>query len=435
MFEINIILYSIIVIPYTIIYIKKYRLTPVSVFLVMEISYFYGICFAPKGTLPVAIKLETIYVVAMACFILGVEFGKRVVVKRNRQHLLGYDIRDCGSFTDSELSNNQWIAIWSVMIVAVMACAYLFAAGGVNVFLRSLMDFFSGNSTTYKRERASYFGVSGMGYIYQFRAILLPILTVYVCFCDKKKLPKFVSIPLMILMVIFLLGTGQRNAFVFFCMVILMYAVTMRYQYGISTFSRSQIIVFGGAALLFLVALTISNGRVEGDGNQVAGALQSLVDRVFSVNQRTAITAFTYIDTQPTCWGYDWLMTMRDILPGKSGYLTVSRITYYISYGTYNGTGDPCIWGSAWYNFHIIGITLFPFLLGIAYHHVYRTMITKRDKNRLYMLIYSGLSVYLGLWIYGTPMNLFNIGVVALFILRWLIFRVLRQPIEHRVEA
>lgn len=435
MFETNIIIYSILVIPYTILYIKKYKLTPVSVFLVMEISYFYGICFAPKGQLPVSIKLETIYVIAMACYILGVEFGKRVVIKKSRNRYLQSEISITGSFTDSELSKNQLIAIWGVIIVAVLACAYLFAAGGVNVFLRSLVDFFSGSSATYKRERASYFGVSGMGYIYQFRAILLPILTVYVCFCDKKKLPKIIAIPLMILMVLFLLGTGQRNAFVFFCLVVLMYAVTMRYRYGISTFSRGQIIVFGCAALLFLVTLTISNGRVESDGNQVAGALQSLVDRVFSVNQKTAITAFTYIDTQPTCWGYDWFMTLRDILPGKSGYLTVSRITYYISYGTYNGTGDPCIWGSAWYNFHILGITMFPFLLGIAYHHVYRTMVSKKDKNRLYMMIYSGLSVYFGLWIYGTPMNLFNIGVVALFILRWLIFTVLRKPVETQIEA
>ncbi len=435
MFEFNIILYSIIVIPYTILYIKKYKLTPVSVFLVMEISYFYGICLAPKGQLPISIKLETIYVVAMASYILGVEFGKRVVIKKSRVNYWKGELSSYGSFTDSELSNNQWIAIWSIIIVSVLACSYLFAVGGVNVFLRSVVDFFSGSSGIYKRERASFFGVSGMGYIYQFRAILLPILTVYVCFCDKKKLPKILSIPLMILMIIFLLGTGQRNAFVFFCLVVLMYAVTMKNQYGVSTFSKGQVIIFGCAALLFLVTLTISNGRVASSDNQVAGALQSLFDRVFNVNQRTAITAFSYIDTQPTSWGYDWLMTMRDILPGKSDYLTVSRITYHIAYGTYSGTGDPCIWGSAWYNFHFLGVTLFPFLLGSAYHHVYRTMMAKKDKNRFYIMIYAGLSVYLGLWTYGTPMNLFNIGVVALFILRWLIFSVLRKPIEQTIEA
>lgn len=422
MFELNIILYTIIVIPYTIVYIKKYKLTPVSFFLVMEISYFYGICFAPKGQLDVAVKLETIYVVAMVSFILGVEFCKRIRFKSSNHE---------GSFVDSDLNHNQRLVVWFIIWIAILACAYLFAVGGINVFLRSLLNFFSDSSAIYKNERASYFAVGGMGYIYQFRAILLPILTVYMAYCDRKKLPKVLSIPLTAVMVIFLLGTGQRNAFVFFCLVVLMYAIVMHFQYRIQTFTKTQLIVLGSASALFLIVLTISNGRVSGNGNQVTGAIQSLLDRALSVNQRTAITAFTYIDTQPTSWGYDWLMMMRDILPGKSGYLSLARITYYMAYGTYNGTGSPCLWGSGWYNFQIFGITVFPFIVGICYHKLYKTMIHFPNKNRLYMLIYCGLCVYLGLWVYGTPVDLFNIGVVSLLILRWLVFRVFKYDRNH----
>ena len=426
MFELNIFLFSIIVIPYTIIYIKRYKLTPVSFFLVMEIGYFYGICFAPKGQLDVAIKLETIYVVALISFILGVELCKRVRFP-NETYICDLNLQSVESFKDNNITRDQRITIWVIIAVSILACSYLFVSGGVNVFLRSLMDFFSESSSTYKNERASYFSVGGMGYIYQFRAILLPILSVYIVFCDKKKLPKFISIPLIVLMIVFLLGTGQRNAFIFFCIIVFMYSLVMYIEFKVHIFTKGQYIFFGAAALLFLIALTLSNGRVSSDSNRVLGALQSLADRALSVNQRTAINAFSYIDTQPTVWGYDWMMTLRDLLPGKSGYMTVSRITYYLAYGSYNGTGDPCIWGSAWYNFHFIGVTIFPFVMGFAYHRVYKHMMNVKNKDRLYMLIYCGLSVYLGLWVYGTPMNLFNIGVVALFILRWILFTILNK--------
>ena len=417
MYIINIIIFSVIVIPYTVVYIKKYKLTPVSVFLTMEISYFFGICLAPKGKLDVAIKLETIYVVALFFFILGVEFSKRLKSKKI------YD--DFIPFVDNVETHNQSIAIWIIIFISILLCSYLFAKGGTNVFLRSLQDLFSGSSGVYKSERRKFFSVSGMGYIYQFRAILLPILTIYVAYCSKRKLPKFIALALLILMLVFLLGTGQRNAFVFFCLIVLLYSITMQMKYNIIVFSKKQYIIMGVAAGVFLVALTIGNGRVSSDGNIITGAIESLVDRISGVNQRTAINAFSYIDEQPTSWGYDWLMTIRDILPGKSGYLTVSRITYYLAYGTYRGTGDPCIWGSAWYNFNFIGVTFFPFLIGWLYHREYKKMVSTPYKNRLYMLIYSGLSVYLGLWVYGTPMNLFNIGVVSLLFLRFLLFNIL----------
>lgn len=427
MYIVNILLFTMIVVPYTVLYVRKYKLTPASFFLVMEIIYFYGICFAPKGQQAHAVKLETIYLFAVSFFILGVEFCKKVKFRRPSRRLSSNIADETGSFYDSRLSQNQMIGVWMIIGISILACAYLFVSGGINVFVRSLVDFFTDTSTTYKNERASYFSVGGMGYIYQFRAILLPILTVYVAFCDKYKLPKILSIPLVVLMVIFLLGTGQRNAFVFFCIIVFMYSLVMSKEYGIKTFSKGQYIFLGAAAVLFLVVLTISNGRVSSESNQVSGALQSLVDRAFGVNQRTALNAFSYIDTQPTVWGYDWIMTLRDLLPGKSGYMTVSRITYYLAYGTYRGTGDPCIWGSAWYNFSFLGATIFPFILGFAYHHVYKHMAATPNKNRLYMLIYCGLSVYLGLWNYGTPMNLFNIGVVALLILRWIMFIVLKK--------
>ena len=413
-FIINIIIFTATVIPYTLLYIRKYRLTPVSFFLMMQISFFYGICFAPKGQWEQAIKLETLYVVADICYILGVELGRKV---RTSKHTMGR-----GNFVDDEIDQNQRLTVWVITIVSIIACAYLFIAGGINVFINSLIDFFRGSTEIYSQERAGFFGVSGQGYIYQFRTVLLPLCATYFLFATQNKLPKVLSGGLFALMVIFLLGTGQRNAFVFYCAIVCVYMYLMWREHQIKIMSKKTLIVLGSFAVLFLAILTISNNRVSSDGNMFIGALESLLDRFLGVNQRTAITAFRYIDTQPTVWGYDWWMMMMDILPGKSGYLSVDRIVYYLSYGTYSGTGSPCLWGSAWYNFNFIGVTIFPLFIGYMYQNTYNKMIAFPNKNRFYMLLYSALCVYLGIWSYGTPMTLFNNGVVTVLLFRWIVF-------------
>ncbi len=414
-------LFSIYMIPFTIWYIRKYRITPVSIFLLMEMNFFYGICFAPKGQEPIAVKLELLYVVACFFYTLGVLFsiklkGKNLSYSNNQ---INKQISEY--YINKDPNKNQTYIIWIIIIVSVILCAYFFIAGGMNVFLQSLKDFFSSTTNDYSNDREKYFGIAGTGYIYQFRVILLPLLATFLALGYAKKKSKLITIPLFILMIIFLLGTGQRNAFVFYCLIVVIFVYIMSSQYKIQIFKKWHIVLLSIVGIIFMVALTIGNGRVEETDNMFLGAIGSIFERLFSTNQKTAITAFGYIETQPTVWGYDWWMMLMDILPGKSGYLSVDRIVYFIAYGTYNGTGPPCLWGSAWYNFYIFGVSIFPFLLGWAYHSIYKRLIGKPNKTRLYILIYSAICVYLGIWTYGTPMTLFNNGVVTVFILLWLV--------------
>lgn len=419
MFVITILFFTVIVVPYTIYYLKRYRITPVTIFLLMQINMFYGICMAPRGQTDIALKLETFYPIACFFFILGVEFA---VMSGKKRGVIGETHLHRNDFIDDDPSQRQMIILWTIIIVALAACTYFFLAGGVNVFIRSLQDFFIGTTVDYSNEREQYFAVRGTGYIYQFRAILLPILATFLVFGLKYKKYKSMVWAIYSMMIIFLLGTGQRNAFVFYIIVVLVYIYILKNSYNVSVMKKSQFIILGSVALLSLIVLTIGNGRVASEDNSIVAAIQSILERLFSVNQRTAITAFSYIDTQPTAWGYDWLMMMADILPGKSGYLSVDRIVYHIAYGTYSGTGPPDLWSSAWYNFKYFGITIFPCFIGMMYHFCYHKMARKMKKNRLYILIYAALCVYLGIWCYGTPMTLFNNGVVAVLILRWLLF-------------
>lgn len=426
MFLFNIIAYSVIVIPYTLSYIRKFKLTPVSIFLIMQMTFFYGICFSELGRTATVLKLETLYVVANAMFIFGTVVSRVLRKKGSRTPLIN-------TFTDKEDTDLQRLILWVIAIVAVLVCAYLFISSGVNVFVESLKSFASGTNENMQDDRAEFRGVSGMGYIYQFRVVLLPLIATYFAMVSKKKYNKLITVPLIVLMIIFILGTGQRNAFVFYCLIVVMLVWHMHREYKINIMSKTQAIVLGGSALLFLVVLTISNGRVEeGNDNIVVGALQSLYDRVFSVNQGSAITAFRYIDSQETVWGYDWIQMLKQALPGESDYLPVDNIAYYMDYGTYKGTNPPCLWGSAWYNFSYIGVTVFPFILGIIYHNIYKNYVVRSDKGRAYVLIYVALCVYLGIWSYGTPMTLLNNGVITVLILRWLLFSLFKKRTEVR---
>lgn len=421
------IFYSVITLPYFFLYVRKNRITPVSTFLLFQMIMFYGICFSEKGMNSSAHKLQFIYCVAIFCFIVGVESSKRIVFKLSKDsttQICNTPI-DTSNRSLNDISTNsiQKIVIWSIIALSILLCGLLFVRNGGNLFVQALNNYINDSNISLSEARKDYTDVNGVGYIYQFRAVLLPLLASFMLFFDKKKHSRLITIPIYILMITFLLGTGQRNAFVYYCFFVLIYIIMMKKDHGLMLISKPQMIILGIIAMLFLIILTISNGRVNDNQNTSWGAIKSLIDRVFSVNQESAIVGFEYMDSQDTVWGYDWWKMFEQLLPGKSDYIPVDYISYKIVYGTLRGTNPPCLWGSAWYNFHIFGITVFPFILGILYEKLHKTTISYKNKDRLYVLIYAGLCTYLGIWTSGTPMAVFNNGVVTLLILRWLCYK------------
>lgn len=433
MYYINIILFSVLVIPYTALYIKHNKLTPVSTFLIMEISMFYGICFyrgntSVKGNSPVGVKLETIYVVALLFFIIGVEFAKHLKLNKPKGVAPSWGGKESAFFVDRPLNSTQRLIVWGMIIVSILACLYLLRKAGANLLLRALQDLLKDDNNVYRDERMAFGSIPGIGYIYQFRVIILPILTTYVVFAEKK-LPSLLKCLLFVFMVFCILCTGQRNAFVFYCAILLFYYIFMKKQYGIEIISPRMVVVGAVAAFGLLAIMTVANGRVADSDNKLLAIISSIADRILFVNQGSALTAFSYIDTQETVWGYDWLQMLKQILPGKIDYMPVDNISYYIEYGTYAGTNPPCLWGSAWYNFNILGVTFYPFFIGLFYQKLYMKAKCKLFKNRMYILLYVALCVYLGIWVYGTPMTLFNQGVITVLLIRWLVCEL---PCRHK---
>lgn len=424
---ITIMYYSISII-FLVLHYKRYSITPSLVFVAMQLLMFSGIIRETTANTDYGRKLIGIYFLSLLCFLLGVLLINGISNTMRRNTLLT-DIKQKDietNYFDIEPTKYQMRVVIFLVVISIFICSYYFAQAGINVFVESFKDIFRGDSVIYATNRADFTSISGAGYIYQFRTSILPLLNLYLLLGQNNKVYKKLGIWILPLTIIFLLGTGQRNAFVFVVLISLLNLYLIRKNYKIRI-NYTAIIILVFTAVFFLGILTITNGRVSNDsGNVVVATLSSLSSRVFDINQNTALNAFKYIETQSTVWGYDWLMMLSDILPGKSGYMPVDRIIFYIAYGNYNGTGPPDIWGSAWYNWSWLGVTIFPTLLGLIYQGGYRHY-RNIPKTKFHVLFYSALCTHLGMWFCGGPVVLFNDGVVTVLIMMVVI---LYKPIK-----
>ena len=403
-----IISYYIIATLYLISTYKKYFITPSLIFVGMQTVMFSGILSYADFTNKSDCKLIILYLIALICFIIGSTFAAKVY---------GYNVDQINIATPEKniLSNNQSFYVMVLLIVSILLCAVFFVKAGYNVFLQILRSISSSGSENVTDSRLKFNNISGVGYIYQFRVIILPLISAFLLSYKENDIMHKIGIISFPIMIIFVLGTGQRGGFVMF---VLMWIVALLYMYKFyrdRKIKKMLIAIVCIAGGLFAI-MTIFNGRVKEGGNVVTAVLQ----RVFDDNQECAIYAFRYIDSQPTQWGRDWLLSIKDILPGKNDYIQLSYVVFGIMYGTTRGTAPPCIWGSAFYNWSYFGVIIFPFIMGFFYHKLY-TSFCKKPVTKMRIFIYSAMFVVLGNWIADTPLVLFNQGFITLCIMKFLL--------------
>lgn len=394
-------LYFVIALIFGIRSYRKYFISPALIFVAMQTIMFTGILTYVNFNISSDQKLVLMYLVALLMFIFGTSIGKTMYpIHRNEVKL-----------TSSKLSLYQQIAVLGLVGVSIVACTYFFVSSGYNVFVQMLQAFAGGSTGNYTDERLALNNVWGVGYIYQFRVIIFPILCAFLVTCKHHKYLKLLGYICFPIMIVFILGTGQRGGFVMF---ILMFVVALLYMYKFYRQREIKIILvlLVSGALIIFSFMTIFNGRVASGEN----VIQSLISRIFNENQECAVIAFRYIDSTKIQYGRDWFLSLMDILPGKNDYQQLSYVIFEIMYGTDRGTAPPCIWGSAYYNFGWFGVALMPFVMGILYHKLYYVFRTQ-DINRLRIFLYSAMFVVLGSWLSDTPMVLFNQGFITLVIL------------------
>ena len=404
MIDLIIIIYYLISITYLIYNIKKDFISLPNLFLISQLVMFSGITMQMNKNVLADRILIIMYTIALIMFILGVSFCKKL--KKGKVVSISYNY----NYVPNKY---QFQMIYLIVFISILACLYLFRAVGTNLFVNIIKTLASsGELDNITESRLSFYGVSGIGYIYQFRVILLPVLTIFLfSFCKKN----FSTWALFILMITFLLGTGQRGGFFTFGLTWLLILLTEGQLRG-NRFNKKIVGVFILVISLFCI-MTIANGRITSENKNIIGAI---IQRFTNDNQITAIYGFRYIYNQPTQWGLDWLNMFKDILPGKNSYLPVANRIFATMYGSTRGTAPPCIWGSVYYNWGLIGIIVIPFFMGLIYRLIYCRLF-RREINPLRLTIYSAIFVSLGMWAADAPITLFNQGFIALCILAFIL--------------
>lgn len=419
-----ILVYYLVSILYMIGLYGKYKVCPELLWCACQFFMFFGITHFINLNYKSDELLLVLYLIALLCFIVSSSITRKV---SKPQKTISTERR-------VDLFKSRKIYVWIIMIVSILLCGRFFARGGGNVFINGVRALISGTNYSTKYSRMGLLSVSGVGYVYQLRVIVFPLLVLYYIMINRFN---FLSIVLTILMLIFLVGTGQRGGLFSFVAIVL---ISIYYMYGKkdeegnnkkhNSFALySGVFIVSGA--LFTIS-TILNGRVSEGGTVFSAILKRFVED----NQSSAVEGFRYISNQPIQYGKDWIMQLIDILPGQNGYVSLdTRLFAYINGGSTAGTSPACIWGSAYYNFGILGVVLLSVILGIAVTNLH-TKYSKRYNDECNIVIYSAEQFLLAYWVAAGPIVLFNSGFVSVLILSYIMQIALRYPmvIGHKTS-
>lgn len=397
-----ILLYFFVAAYFLLINFRRHGITPPVIFVGMQFVMFLGITKYVDFSVAADRRLLTIYFSALFFFSAGTALMNLVVSPRRQRARAAYD-----PFP----SRNQNIRSIILICVSVVVCLWFFYQRGYNVFLFTLRSLMGGTVANVGDMRSAYTQMSGVGYVGQFRTIVLPLLTMLFMFGQRGAFLRRIGYLLLPVTTVFLLGTGQRGAFFVVVVIGALYSVMLG-RYTERKVRRTTAVLLLGAAILLFAIMTVFNGRVANTENLATGALDAIMRRFFDDNQQVAVIAFRYIDGLPTVWGKDWFNMMKDVLPGKNQYLSLDYVVFRIMYGSTRGTAPPCIWASAWYNWNVFGVTAFPAVLGFVYQGVY-WRFKRGSTTAIRLLLYTALFYLLGQWIVGGPVFLFNNGVIT----------------------
>lgn len=316
---------------------------------------------------------------------------------------------------------------WALIGLSITISALYFMAVGYVALFESIRGLFSGTDVDAASLRLeSYSGGSYYfpGYVNQFKNSLLPALVVIVAhylFTNRAPFRIIISSSLILLSLIFLLGTGQRGAFVRFALIIVVYVLIVNRK----RFKVFALWVCGIAIGIFFVS-TAASGRASselesaGSGMQrLAILFEQLIFRFTGSNQISAVAGFRYTYGLPTQNGREWFESLVGLLPGVSGSDLDNRIFATLYGGSTRGTSPPSLWGSIYHNFGVVGCFVLAIIIALILIKISSLALDAEKLNTIQAMGLAGMSVVFGVWIAGAPVYLFNIGIVIYWLL-WL---------------
>ncbi len=398
----------------------RWALNPGPLFVLQQLAFFLGVVPLLSPT----IEADNVHLYmcfgALCMFIVGNVFCQIALP----------NARASGSFWAASICRVETAAGFNVLIglvivVSIAACIAYFRAVGYNLFLMGIESVITGrgqlNDASSLRLNAYSSGEEyfAPGYVNQFKNVLFPLLLSYLIaryILLRRRTDLFIVIALFPLCLVFILGTGQRAAFVQACITTVLFFMACLPR-------KSKRIVIAMISVLFFVFMLLQTfilGRtvkaVQSSGD-VAALMTEVGDRFSSVNQKTDVFGFRYIYEQPLHLGLgEWVYAFKGLIPGHEEHLSLANELNRLFTGTLRGTAPVSIWAEAWYEFGIGGVLGLALILGMLYHAVYAGLC-RGEKTLGRLLTYAGLTQILGLWAFGGPETLFNWGLISVLVL------------------
>ena len=303
----------------------------------------------------------------------------------------------------------------------LISFAYYYAIG-YNFFLQQLISFVSGGEQLDDIAAARFESYSGSrylfpGYVNQFKNSILPALTIVVIhqlFSVRSRYRWLVSLPLSLVCITFLLGTGQRAAFVVAALIAGLYV----YLASPRNFRKWMPVAFPSALGVFVISTALlgrSSEQVAAESTfsgKIGVLLGEVISRALGSNQESAIFAYYYVSALPVQFGAEWGRSILGLLPGVQGS-DVGNQVYEMMFGTDRGYATPSLWVSVYHNFGVLGVILVPVALAVIYRVMTNWIRGRRGASSLQLVGYAGISVVLGVWVAGGPVYVLNTGVIA----------------------
>lgn len=316
---------------------------------------------------------------------------------------------------------------WLLVGLSIAVSALYFWAVGYVAFFDSLQSVLSNDGTDVAALRLeSYAGDQYFfpGYVNQFKNALLPGLAIVVAAAMiRSQMPgrKVAIFLLGAVTLLFLLGTGQRGAFVTAALI----AIVFCWLVAQDRFGRVFVITAVFAVPFFFLS-TIASGRTQdamasADGvvGQFGVLVEQLVFRLFGSNQFTSVVGFRYIYNEEIAPASEWGQALLGLLPGSSGS-DLSNQIFYAIYGSPRGTAPLSLWGSSFHNIGFFATVILAILLAIVFFRISAYTNALSRPNTLQIVGLAGITVILGTWIADAVTSPINTGlVVFVFLAIW----------------
>lgn len=315
--------------------------------------------------------------------------------------------------------------VWGLVWVSIGVCAAYYAAVGYFAILESFRAVVSGDDTDLAALRLeSYAGSRYLfpGYVNQFKNALLPALTIVVIasgFVQRTRSRALTALALASTAVLFLVGTGQRGAFVASGVVAAVSVYLMIPQRAPKIIARLVLLV---VPVFFLS--TFASGRATRELAQADGIsgvtttmFEQLAFRLLGSNQLSSTVGFRYIYDRDVPFASEWAESLAGLMPGHPGS-DLSNQVFAVLYGSTRGTAPLSIWGSAYHNLGFVGSLAFAAVLSLVFCLISARINELKQTDTIQLIGGAGVTVALGTWIAGAPDAPLNSGL-AVFVALW----------------